>query len=255
MKNKKQSNSKPLSKATIAQRERRRKEALLKQQIQNTKEAMKPLQDSIPVYEGKKLIGYTDTLKVSSNAEFRKDLGIALRKPKRAKKIPIITTKKSKTGCFPLIFIAYLLFWAVYGWMNTSEIVEAKIDNLSDVKVEEVKTTTPDVKVEPEVILEVVEPILDSIESYICSKDWDCKIALAVLKSENFNMNCQAINTGNSDGSVDKGLWQVNSIHGRTDTELFDCYANTDIAYGIYQSQGWNAWTGYWRGNYKKYLD
>ena len=147
-----------LSVATIAQRERREREALAK--------ARNTLENRIPVYEGKELIGYTDTLKVSSNAEFRKDLGIALRKPKRkyTKKMPVITTKKSKNGCFPLIFIAYLLFWLVYGWMNTSEIVEAKIDTVSDVKVEEVKTTTLDIKTQPEVILEEITPIFDSTE-------------------------------------------------------------------------------------------
>jgi len=171
-------------KMSTAQQARYERESLSKPQ--------KTLENRIPVYEGTKLIGYTDELSSVENfikampkrkytrklikikntpggkmvytdsdlvgyTEFKKYLDNAL-------KMPTITTKKSKTGCFPLIFIAYLLFWAVYGWMNTSEIVEAKIDNISDVKIEEVKSATSDVKIEPELKTEPLEVLFDSTE-------------------------------------------------------------------------------------------
>jgi hypothetical protein len=55
----------------------------------------------------------------------------------------------------------------------------------------------------------------------------------------------------NSNGSVDYGLFQVNSVHFHdagcpsTATGLYDAAANTKCALRIYKSQGINAWYGY----------
>ena len=55
----------------------------------------------------------------------------------------------------------------------------------------------------------------------------------------------------NNNGSVDYGLFQVNSLHFHdagcpsTAAGLYDATANTKCALGIYKSQGINAWYGY----------
>jgi len=57
----------------------------------------------------------------------------------------------------------------------------------------------------------------------------------------------------NSNGSIDRGLFQVNSIHlGRAGCPsranagaLYDAKTNTKCALQIYRSQGLNAWYGY----------
>lgn len=55
----------------------------------------------------------------------------------------------------------------------------------------------------------------------------------------------------NRNGSVDYGLFQVNSLHFHdagcpsSATGLYDAAANTKCALGIYKSQGINAWYGY----------
>lgn len=44
----------------------------------------------------------------------------------------------------------------------------------------------------------------------------------------------------NSDKSVDRGIWQINSIHGFED--LFDPYRNALAAKHVFDLQGWEAW-------------
>lgn len=56
-----------------------------------------------------------------------------------------------------------------------------------------------------------------------------------------------------SDGSTDRGLWQINSTHGSQST--FNPMANARAAVAI-SSNGtnWNPWTTFKTGAYKKYL-
>ena len=55
----------------------------------------------------------------------------------------------------------------------------------------------------------------------------------------------------NKNGSMDRGLFQINSIHLKdkgcpsTGEETFDPDANAKCAYAIFKSQGINAWYGY----------
>jgi len=219
-----------------------RKNMSIAQQLRRSKEVTHTVRETldtrVPIYEGKKLIGYTDEL--SSVENFIK----AMPKRKYTKKMPAITTKKSKTGCFPLIFIAYLLFWAVYGWMNTSEIVEAKIDTVSVVKVEEVKTTTLDIKTQPEVILEELEPIDESVEGHIVRvfgeySDKALKIA-----------ECESHFIADAIGDVtltpsSYGVFQIRAFEGRpTPAELLDAKTNIEYAYELSEGgTNWNPWS------------
>ena len=64
----------------------------------------------------------------------------------------------------------------------------------------------------------------------------------------------------NSDGSVDYGLMQVNSIHadmvGGNLESLRDPNVNMRVAYGIYRGAGYRftPWSAYNNGSYLKHL-
>lgn len=69
---------------------------------------------------------------------------------------------------------------------------------------------------------------------------------VAIAKAES-NWYVDAINTANSNGSVDRGLFQINSIHKQFDPArlLSDARYNTQAAKSIYDSQGLRAWSTY----------
>lgn len=57
----------------------------------------------------------------------------------------------------------------------------------------------------------------------------------------------------NSDGSIDRGLWQINSIHGAQST--LDRLGNAKAAVSISgNGRNWNPWTVFKSGAYKKFL-
>ena len=57
----------------------------------------------------------------------------------------------------------------------------------------------------------------------------------------------------NSDGSVDRGLWEINSSHGSLST--FDPIANVKAAIQLSgNGKNWSPWTTFKTGAYKKYL-
>lgn len=71
--------------------------------------------------------------------------------------------------------------------------------------------------------------------------------------------NTLADNTGlNADGSNDKGLMQINSVHVAsgliTDQARLDPAENIRAAYAIYQGSGWNAWVAYNNGSYLQFM-
>lgn len=62
----------------------------------------------------------------------------------------------------------------------------------------------------------------------------------------------EAATNRNTNGSIDRGLFQINSVHvsgtrgcPSTGAALFDAATNARCAYAIYRSQGLNAWYGY----------
>lgn len=58
-----------------------------------------------------------------------------------------------------------------------------------------------------------------------------------------------------SNGTVDLGLWQINSIHGYDPNQLVNnANYNTKAAIAVLNSQGLGAWSTYNSGAYKKYL-
>lgn len=59
--------------------------------------------------------------------------------------------------------------------------------------------------------------------------------------------------TGQDSGSVDRGLWQINSVHGNQST--YDVMGNARAAVAISNGgTNWSPWTTYTSGAYKQYL-
>jgi Lysozyme like domain len=57
----------------------------------------------------------------------------------------------------------------------------------------------------------------------------------------------------NTDGSTDRGLWQINSVHGSQST--FDVTANTKAAIAISgNGSNWQPWVTFQTGAYRKFL-
>ena len=73
----------------------------------------------------------------------------------------------------------------------------------------------------------------------IWGADWALGVAIADCESV---LQPDAVHTANPDGSVDMGLFQINSIHGRSKEELLDPVANTRYAYTLFQAQGTAPW-------------
>lgn len=61
------------------------------------------------------------------------------------------------------------------------------------------------------------------------------------------------ITNRNSDGSIDRGLWQINSVHGALST--LDRAGNARAAIQISSNgSNWNPWVAFKNGSYKKFL-
>lgn len=67
-----------------------------------------------------------------------------------------------------------------------------------------------------------------------------------------------AYNGANSNGSNDRGLFQVNSIHVRSgligDEERMDPETNVRAAWEIYKGSGWRAWSAFNNQSYLQFM-
>ena len=79
------------------------------------------------------------------------------------------------------------------------------------------------------------------------------EVMLAIAKAES-KLNPHVVNRANTNGSVDTGIFQVNSIHGYSEEYLLDEDNNLRVAREIYERQGKEAWVAYLNGAYKKWL-
>lgn len=82
--------------------------------------------------------------------------------------------------------------------------------------------------------------------------------AVAVALAESSGQ-LHATNT-NSNGSVDHGLWQINTVNlgpggvaAPYAANIFDPLANARAAVAVYKSQGWGAWSTYGGMRYKSF--
>lgn len=86
----------------------------------------------------------------------------------------------------------------------------------------------------------------------------DVAIGVAIIKAESGG-NPGAVNVANGDGSVDRGLWQINSVHDGTlpGQNRFDPAVSTQLARGIYRDAGgWTPWSTFsYHGTYSQHMD
>lgn len=85
----------------------------------------------------------------------------------------------------------------------------------------------------------------------------DIAIGVAIIKAESGGKP-SAVNAANNNGSVDKGLWQINTIHDATfpGENRFDPAVSTKLAREVYKGAGWQAWSTYsFHGTYAQHMD
>ncbi len=82
----------------------------------------------------------------------------------------------------------------------------------------------------------------------------DLDTAVAVAKAESSG-NAGATHVNNN-GSTDYGLFQINSVHSSllAGKNWQDPTVNAQLAYSVFKSSGWGAWSTYNSGAYTKYL-
>jgi hypothetical protein len=99
---------------------------------------------------------------------------------------------------------------------------------------------------------------LTAFQQYSCNKFGSaCRVALAVQRAENPRGDCEIYHY-NTDGTLDWGYFQINTVHlkrpGVNLRALLDCRANIDFAYQLYTERGFEPWTTYRNGAYRKFL-
>jgi hypothetical protein len=99
---------------------------------------------------------------------------------------------------------------------------------------------------------------LTAYQQYACNKFGKaCRVALAVQRAENPKGTCEIYHY-NTDGTLDWGYFQINTVHlkrpGLNLRDLLDCKANIDFAYQLYTERGFEPWTTYTSGAYRKFL-
>lgn len=99
---------------------------------------------------------------------------------------------------------------------------------------------------------------LTAYQQYACNKFGPaCRVALAVQRAENPRGACEIYHY-NSDGTLDWGYFQVNTVHlkraGVNLRDLLDCRANIDFAYRLYTERGFQPWSTFNSGAYRQFL-
>jgi len=100
---------------------------------------------------------------------------------------------------------------------------------------------------------------LTAYQQYACNKfGAGCRIALAIQRAENPRGDCEIYHYNTSDGTLDWGYFQINTVHltraGVNLRALLDCKANIDFAYQLYTERGFEPWTTYNNGAYRRFL-
>ena len=100
---------------------------------------------------------------------------------------------------------------------------------------------------------------LSAWQQYACRKFGpDCRLALAIQRAENPQGKCEIYHY-NSDGTLDWGYFQINTVHlrrpGLNLRDLLDCKANIDFAYQLYrEKRGFTAWSTFNNGAYRRFM-
>jgi len=104
-----------------------------------------------------------------------------------------------------------------------------------------------------------MKELLTPYQRYTCEKfGRACSVALAIQFAENPQGACEIYHYNSSDGTLDWGYFQINTVHlmkpGLNLRDLLDCKANIDFAYELYCQRGFEPWSTYVSGDYRKFL-
>jgi hypothetical protein len=104
-----------------------------------------------------------------------------------------------------------------------------------------------------------MKELLTPYQRYMCEKFGPaCSVALAIQYAENPQGACEIYHYNSSDGTLDWGYFQINTVHlmkpGLNLRDLLDCKANIDFAYELYRRSGFEPWSTYVSGDYRKFL-
>lgn len=92
----------------------------------------------------------------------------------------------------------------------------------------------------------------------VAKYDWNAHLIGAIAEAENRSCDPSRHNlTGSEDHGVCVGSYgalQVGCLHYRDGEDRNDLATNVRVAYRVWQMQGYEAWTQYKNGEYKKFL-
>ena len=83
------------------------------------------------------------------------------------------------------------------------------------------------------------------------NKGWSYVMAAIAMAESGGNPRAHNVD---ANGSVDYGLWQINSVHGYSPQSSYNPQQNAKQAVSVFNSSGPAAWSTYKNGAYKKYL-
>ena len=129
--------------------------------------------------------------------------------------------------------------------------LEAATKQPSSARTVEVRVQPSPKKIASSQVAGRCEEFRELVEKY----PWNSKVMLAIARAES-NCNPRSDNSGlNANGTYDYGLFQINSVHGHSRSILANPAKNIEIAFKIWQSQGYRAWSAYNNGSYLKFMD
>jgi hypothetical protein len=175
------------------------------------------------------------------------------------KRISLFFTRKRYVGSNPklksAVLILFLLINDMFIW-NTL-IDGLKVYDIQVVRTDEVVRLVEPVKAEAqpkEVALADGDLVSLTLEQKIeRAFPEDYEVMLAIAKAES-GLTPDAVNNRNRNGSIDTGLFQINSIHGYDSEWLKDVDNNIEAAKKVYEKQGLKAWAAYNNKSYAKHL-
>lgn len=186
---------------------------------------------------------------------------INLKRPRvNKKKVYLVTT----VALFTLISVSWLTYTiliAVNNFFDTHYIQRNDIVKIELRKPFEIKERETPVAEVIRVVEEIPHPedLETDVEVAIYEK-WgleNYKLAIAVAKAES-GLNPEAINV-NTNGSIDLGLFQINSTHYEKDEcsleKVVTVEGNIDCAYSLWEAQGWEPWVAFNNGGFIDHID
>lgn len=158
-----------------------------------------------------------------------------------------------------LLGFTYSIFRGVSAWFDTHTMQFNKVVNLELKRPVEVKERQVEIREIVRVINEIPHPdnLETDTEKYIYEVFGieNYKIAIAIARAES-GLRDDAI--GINPGSVDIGVFQINSTHFKQEgcslAEVATIQGNIDCAYQIYQASGWNPWVVFQSGAFTNNL-